>query len=130
MRAVCIAAVLLAVMPFALGNADNPFLRLTVIEKDSNLGVTGRNISRGPIVAYVVFAEHGHSRVVWKSAFSAGESLKPGKIVELGHVPIGPASERVTVVVDYVRLADGTVWGNRTTVEAKELAARYRSILI
>jgi len=112
-------------MPFALGNADSPFFRLTVMEKDSNLGVSGKNTSKSPIVAYVVFAEHGHSRVVWKGAFSAGESLKPGKIIELGHVPIGPASERVTILVDYLRLADGTEWGNSTTEEAKELAARY-----
>jgi hypothetical protein len=109
-----------------LGNNDNPFLRLTVTGTDLNLGVAGKNISGRPIVAYVVFAEHGHSRVVWKSVFSAGESLKPGKIVELGHVPIGSASERVNFFVDYVRRADGTQWGNSTTEEAKELAARYR----
>ncbi len=90
------------------------------------MGASGKNISKSPIVAYVVFAEHGHSRVVWKSVFSAGESLKPGKIVELGHVPIGLASERVTILVDYVRLADGAEWGNSTTEEAKKLAARYQ----
>ena len=57
---------------------------------------------------------------------TAGESLKPGKIVEIGHVPIGSASERVTILVDYVRLADGTEWGNSTTEEAKEVAVRYQ----
>ena len=126
MRSLSLAAVFFAVMPFALGNIDSPFLRITVMGKDSNLRVTGKNISRSPIVAYVVFAEHGHSRVVWKSVFSVGESLKPGKNVELGNVPLGLASERVNFFVDYVRLSDGTERGDSTTEEAKELAARYQ----
>jgi GTP-dependent phosphoenolpyruvate carboxykinase len=126
LRSLSLAAVFLAVMPFALGNIDSPFLHITVMGNDSNLRVTGKNISRSPIVAYVVFAEHGHSRVVWKSVFSVGESLKPGKNVELGNVPLGLASERVNFFVDYVRLADGTEWGDSTTEEAKELAARYQ----
>jgi hypothetical protein len=64
--------------------------------------------------------------------FSVGESLKPEKNVELGNVPLALASKRVNFFVDYVRLADGTEWGDSTTEEAKELgrskgiiAARY-----
>jgi len=125
MRSLSFAAVLLAVLP-AFGTSDSPFFQLAQASKDAKVHVTGKNISRSPIVAYVVLAEHGHWRVVWKGVYSVGDTLGPGKTVDLGDVPTDSTSEHTKLLVDYVRLADGTAWGNATTEEAKEIAARYQ----
>ena len=113
----------------ALGLADagdNPFFRLVRSRAKDKVQLTGTNISRAPIVAYVVVLERAHQRVVWFGVYTDGDKLGVGKSVEVGAVPDGTASEQAKVTVDYIRLADGTSWGNATSDQAKEIAARSR----
>jgi len=48
-----------------------------------------------------------------------------GQTVKLGEIPAGSAADKLNAYVDYVRLADGTTWGNIATDEAKEIAAHF-----
>lgn len=126
MRCLKLAFALFAVLPVAFGSSDSPFFRLAEKSKEAKMHVTGKNISHSPIVAYVVLAERGHSRFVWHGVYTGGDALRPGKTVEVGDAPLSNSSEQLNLVVDYIRLADGTVWGSATTEEAKEIAARYK----
>jgi hypothetical protein len=88
--------------------------------------VSGKNISQSGIVAYVVVAERGQRRIVWNGVYTRGDTLGVGKSVTLGDVPIGSSTDLAKIFVDYVRLADGSAWGDATTDQAKEIAARFQ----
>lgn len=106
------------------GASDSPYFGLKQTTAKDKVQLTGTNISQTPIVAYVVVLERAHQRVVWHGVYTGGDELGAGKTVEVGEVPLG--MEHVEVTVDYVRLSDGTTWGNATSDEAKEIAARFR----
>ena len=44
----------------------------------------------------------------------------------VGDLPASPALGPAKVFVDYVRLADGTTWGDATTDQAKQIAVRFQ----
>lgn len=127
MRHLSVLAVLLSVGVgvFAAANG-NPYLRLEQKSKNGTIHVIGKNTSDGPIVAYVVVFERGNKRVVWHGAYSGADSLATGKTVEVGDVPADSSKIPPTLFVDYVRLANGTTWGDVTSDEAKEIAARFQ----
>jgi hypothetical protein len=119
------AAVLLITAGLSVAN-DSPFFRLKETTRNGTLQVLGTNVSQSPIVAYVVVFERAHQRAVWHGVYTEGDSLRRGKTVRVGAVPEGTYLGRASVTVDYVRLENGTSWGNARTDEAKEIAARFR----
>jgi len=109
------------------GVSDSPFLRLQQqTAENGKVQVTGQNISSGPIVAYVVVfdavVKGAHQHIVWSKA-STGPTIGVGKTVKLGDMPASSDLTQAHVFVDYVRLADGTAWGEAKTDQAKEMAA-------
>jgi hypothetical protein len=88
--------------------------------------VSVKNISQSAIVAYVVVAERGERRIVWPGVYTGGNTLAVGKSITLGDLPIGSSTDQARVFVDYVRLADGSAWGDATTDQAKKIAARFQ----
>jgi len=110
----------------ALSTATSgPFLQVKQTTKNGNVQFIGKNISHQPIVAYVVVAERANHRSVWHGVYSGLDSLPVGQTVKLGEIPAGSVTDKLNAFVDYVRLADGTTWGNVATDEAKEIAARF-----
>jgi hypothetical protein len=108
------------------GASDNPYFRLKQTTTNDKVRFTGTNTSGTPIVAYVVVLERAHQRVVWQGVYTEGDRLGTGKTIEVGEAPAGTGSEQAKVSVDYVRLADGASWGDATSDQAKEIAARFR----
>jgi hypothetical protein len=126
MRFLAVAAALLSVAAGLSGAGENPFFRVEQAAKDGKVQVAGKNISGVPMVAYVVIAERGHQRVVYYGVYTEGDTLGAGKDVMVGEMPAGSAAEQGRITVDYVRLANGTVWGDAETDQAKEIVARFR----
>jgi len=102
---------------------NSPFLRLEHTSKAGKVQFAVKNVSQRPIVAYVVVAESQNHRSVWHGVYTGKDALAAGQTAIVGEVS-GPESQ-VKVIVDYVRLADGTTWGDATTDDAKEIAARF-----
>jgi hypothetical protein len=129
MYALRTAAVLVAaglsVARLSLAN-DSPFFHLKQTTKRGTIQVTGTNTSHTPIVAYVVIFERAHQRTVWHGVYTRGDVLRTGKSVRVGVVPQGTLMGRPSLILDYVRLSDGTSWGNAQTDEAKEIEASFR----
>jgi hypothetical protein len=125
LHAVRAAAVLMSVAAGLIAN-DSPFFRLKETTRNGTLQVLGTNVSRSPIVAYVVVFERTNQRTVWHSVYTGGDTLPAGKRVRVGVVPASSYLGRASVTVDYVRLANGTSWGNASTDEAKQIVARFR----
>jgi hypothetical protein len=124
-HAVRAAAVLVSVAA-GLSAYDSPFFRLKETTRNGTLQVLGTNVSRSPIVAYVVVFERTNQRTVWHGVYTGGDTLAIGKSVRVGVVPAGSYLGRASITVDYVRLLNGTSWGNASTDEAKEIVARFR----
>lgn len=118
-------AALLIVLGLA-GASDSPYFRLKQTTTKDKVQFTGTNIASTPIVAYVVVFERAHQQVVWQGVYTEGDKLGTGKTIEVGAVPVGTALEQAKVSVDYIRLADGTSWGDATSDAAKEIAARFQ----
>ena len=125
MRSLAFSLFSFVIMSAAYASPGDSLLRLAEVQKGPDVNVTGTNTSRNPVVAYVVVEESGHSRVVWKAVYTNGDSLKPGKTTVLGNVPKTSKAD-LKLVVDYVRLADGTTWGTASTDEAKEISVRFQ----
>jgi hypothetical protein len=129
MRSILFAVLLLSALPVAFGTTDSPLFSVKQESNNSVIHLTGTNMAQSPVLAYVVVAEIGRSRKTWKtwkSVCNTGEELKPGMSIEIGTMNTDTASGNANVVVDSVRLADGTKWGPATTKEAKEIGARFK----
>ena len=108
-------------------NNCKAFITATETDRGSTTSIRARNVSRQPIVAYVVrntpstksdtksYSLHG--------VFTDGDSLHPNQVMQLGTVPRRYVNGLLKV--DYVRLADGTSCGAATTQDAKQVAARF-----
>lgn len=83
-----------------------------------------KNVSKKPIVAYVVVVEIPNHSSVFHGVYTGKDALAVGKTAALGEVAV-PIHE-VRAFIDYVRLADGTTWGGATTDDAKEISARFQ----
>jgi hypothetical protein len=107
--------------------ADSPPVELTRRTENGQLYLRARNASGKPIIAYVIAikSDGGASTHVEYGVYTNGDSLAPGGTVDVGPVKIQANAVPPVVVLDYVRLADGSSWGERSTAQAKEIAARF-----
>jgi hypothetical protein len=105
--------------------SDSPYFSLKQSTDKGKLQVIGTNVSRASIVAYVVLVERADQRIVWQGVYTGGDTLAPGKTIEVGEAPV-ISTEQANLTVDDVRLADGTTWGKAITEQAKEVAARFQ----
>ena len=126
MRSLRIAAVLLAIVAQPLVASDSPFLHIQQRTQHGQLHLVGKNIAQSPIVAYVVVAARDANQTVFTGVYTAGDSLAAKKSVDMGTMPAGSDQTPARISVDFIRLADGTMWGAATTDQAKEIAARFR----
>jgi hypothetical protein len=128
-----IASLTLALLSMTLGlsaasvpeSGANPYIKLTQVAKDGALHVTIKNISHKPVLAYVVAVEDGSGSTTHHDFFTGRSAFAPGKTVELVFALPSPSSAP-KVVLDYVRLADKTSWGNPATDDGKAVAASFQ----
>ena len=103
------------------------FLTASETNHGSTTAIKARNVSRQPIVAYVVTntpSGKGDTKSYsLHSVFTDGDSLHSRQAMELGTVPKRQVNGLLKV--DYVRLADGTSCGPASTQDAKQVAARF-----
>jgi hypothetical protein len=127
MRRLMLVVVLISVAAKLPGAGPSPFFLLAETVKNGSIHITGKNISGKAIVAYVVVADSAHQRTVWHGVYTEGDTLRTGAKITVGDIPVGPSSAQVNVVVDYVRLADGTTWGDAATDQSRDISARYQT---
>jgi hypothetical protein len=125
-----IAACLFALASL-LSGADSPYLKLNQTTRDGVIHLAAENISGKPIVAYVVAIEHnkesgGQATTVHYGVYSGKDQFAAGATVRVADSETRLISGELKVFVDYVRLADGTVWGDPMTEQGKEVAARFK----
>ncbi len=108
--------------------ADSPYLKLNRATTGGQIEVAVENISGKPVVAYVVAVQHsnGQSSTVSYGVYTDGDHLAPGALIGVAKVDSRSVSGELTAYVDYVRLADGTSWGDTVTEQGKLVAARFR----
>jgi len=119
--------VTLASMCF-LNGAESPYLKLNQTTKDGVIQIAAKNVSGKPIVAYVVVVQQGkgQSTTVHHGVYSGKDQFAVGQTVQVAKLETRLMSGDLKVFVDYVRLADGTVWGDPVTEQGKEVAARFK----
>jgi hypothetical protein len=123
MRSFLIPSVLCVAISVS-ASPNSPFLRLEQTNKSGKVQLTVKNISQKPIVAYVVVVESPNHRSVLHGVYTGKDALAVGQSAAVGEVaaPI----DQVKGFIDYVRLADGTTWGEAATEDAKEISARFQ----
>ena len=122
MRSFLIALLLLA----AIGGPAapiSPFLRLEQTSRAGKVQVSIKNISQEPIVAYVVVVNSPSHRSVFHGVYTGKDSLGVGEKASVGEV--AAPMDQMSTSIDYVRLADGTTWGDAATEDAREISARF-----
>lgn len=123
MRSFLIALVLfVAKSPSAAPNS--PFLRLQETDENGKVQFGVKNISEKPVIAYVVVVESPNYRSVFHGVYTGKDALGVGQTATMGEV--AASVDQVKAFVDYLRLADGTTWGDAATDDAKEISARFR----
>jgi hypothetical protein len=126
MKFLALAAFLLMTVG-AVENKDCPFLHLKEkTSKDGKIHLFAKNTANQPILAYIVLGVRNGQQSVWKGIYTNGSMLKAGSSVEVGEVPGVAGTTMTKLVVDFVRLGDGTSWGEVSTEEAKEAVARFQ----
>src|SRR5260370_36137222 len=103
---------------------NNPYGPLTQTAKDGTLRVSAKNISRKPILAYVVAFENGGQATTHHDSSTGRDAFGPGKTIDIVFA-VSP-STTPNVFVDYVRLSDRSSWGNAITDDAKDVAASFQ----
>jgi hypothetical protein len=126
MKSLALAVLSLTVAAGLPAANNSPLFRLAQATKNGKVQVTGRNVAKAPLVAYVVVAEHGYQRVVWNAVYTGQDKLNAGQKIMVGDIPADAASGGVKVFVDYVRLADGTTWGEAQTEQARTVISRFQ----
>jgi hypothetical protein len=58
--------------------------------------------------------------------YSGKDQLAAGETVQVAKLETRLISGKLKVFVDYIRLADGTVWGDPVTEQGKEVATRFK----
>jgi len=107
------------------GRDETGPIRLTQVIKDGTLRISAKNISRQPILAYVIAMENGAQAETHHDFFTGRDVFAPGKKVELVFA-ISSTAGAPRVFVDYVRLADNSNWGNRITDDGKDVSASFQ----
>jgi hypothetical protein len=123
MRSCLIASVLFVAVGVSAA-PNSPFLRLEQTNKAGKVQLAVKNVSQKPIVAYVVVVESPNHRSVLHGVYTGKDALAAGQSARVGEVD-APMNQ-VKASVDYVRLADGTIWGDGATDDAKEISARFQ----
>jgi hypothetical protein len=120
-------SICLAVVASMLFASDSPFLKLNRTSSNGEIQFAAQNISGKPVVAYVVAVQHssGQSSTVSYGVYTGEDRLAAGASVDVAKLDARALSGEVTAFVDYVRLADGTNWGDPVTEQGKEVAARF-----
>jgi len=85
------------------------------------------NTSSKPIVAYVLAnaetrSGDGTPATTFSGVFTGKDALAPRRSFDVGKIDSRPKS----ILVDYVRFADGSTCGSVTTQQAKDIVARFR----
>ena len=106
------------------GAGANPYIKLTQVIKDGTLRISAKNISRKPIVAYVVAVEDGTQSKTHHDFYTGRDAFGPGKTIEL--VFAVQSSSMPKVFVDYVRLSDNSIWGSQVTEDGRDVAASFQ----
>jgi hypothetical protein len=96
---------------------DNPYLKLTSLSKAEGVYIAAQNVSGKSIVAYVVMVEYPKQggadlRATYEGVYTNGDVFAANTSIEVASLPVKRA-DAPQLVVDYVRLADGTTWGRR-----------------
>ncbi|MGA9040379.1 MAG: hypothetical protein WB421_07580 [Terriglobales bacterium] len=123
MRSFLIASVLLVATSVSAA-PNSPFLRLEQTNKSGKVQLAVKNVSQKPVVAYVVVVESPDHRSVFHGVYTGKDALAAGQSAAVGEV--AALNDQVRAFVDYVRLADGTTWGDAATDDAKEISARFQ----
>jgi hypothetical protein len=123
MRSFLIASVLLVAINVSAA-PNSPFLRLEQTNKSGRVQLAVKNISQKPVVAYVVVVESPDHRSVFHGVYTGKDALAAGRSAGVGEV--AAHKDQVRAFVDYVRLADGTTWGDAATDDAKEISVRFQ----
>lgn len=129
MRTVLLTAVFLGVSLGApkvdlSGTDANPYVKLTQVVKDGTLRITAKNISKKPIVAYVVAVADGGAAMTHHDYYTGRDSFAPGKTIELVFA-LRSASSTPKAFVDYVRLSDKSTAGSAVTDDGRDVAASF-----
>jgi len=106
------------------GTDTNPFVKLGHEMKDGTVRITLKNISKKPIVAFVVALDDGTQATTHHKYYGGRNLFEPGKTVELVFA-VQSASSTPRVFLDYVRLTDSSTWGNAVTDAGKDVAASF-----
>jgi hypothetical protein len=123
MRSFLIASILLVATGVSAA-PSSPFLRLEQTNKSGKVQLAVKNVSQKPVVAYVVVVESPDHRSVFHGVYAGKDALAAGQSAAVGEV--AAHKDQVRASVDYVRLADGTTWGDAATDDAKEISARFQ----
>lgn len=108
---------------------ENPYIRFIQSPRSGKFRLQVKNTGNTPVVAFVcVLAfqpEPGNTKTTtYKSIYTESKSLGPGKMAEVAvhdkAIPVG------AIQVDYIRLADGTEWGERKTEAGRATAAQFQ----
>jgi hypothetical protein len=126
MKSLVLAVALLTATAGLPAANRNPFFRIAQLTKNGKVRVTGINTARKSIVAYVVVAERQHKRVVWNGIYTGQDRLGAGEKITFDAIPVDSNPRELKVFVDYVRLADGTAWGEAQTDEARTAISRFQ----
>jgi hypothetical protein len=130
MRIVLLTAALLSVSLGAprvelSGTDSNPYIRVTQVIKNGALRVAAKNISKKPILAYVLAVENDGHATTHHDYFTGRDAFAPGKTIELVFA-LQSTSGTPKVFVDYVRLSDASTSGTLVTDDAKDVAASFK----
>ena len=124
-----VAASLIA-LAMVLPGAESPYLKVHQKAEDGIIHLSAENVSDKPIVAYVVAVERktdsGKATIVHSGVYTGEDQFAAQGTVSLGTLDTRSSSAAPSVIVDYVRLSDGTVWGDAVTEQGKEVAARFK----
>jgi hypothetical protein len=123
MRSFLIASMLLVATGVSAA-PNSPFLRLEQTNKSGKVQLAVKNVSQKSVVAYVVVVESPDHRSVFHGVYTGKDALAAGQSAAVGEV--AAHKDQVRAFVDYVRLADGTTWGDAATDDAKEVSARFQ----
>jgi hypothetical protein len=116
---------MLAPLLMAFAADDSPYLKLTSHSKAEGVSISAQNVSGKAIVAYVILADYPkqHSTATYRGVYTEGDVFPANTSIDVATLPV-KSTDAPQLIVDYVRLADGTTWGPATSAEAKALTAK------
>lgn len=118
---------LFGVRASARTTACSTFIKTSESNRGGQTIIRARNVSKKPIVAYVVTnhpaVANDYKSYTFRGVFTDGDSLHPRQVMPLG--TISRRARNGLLQVDYVRLMDGSTCGEAVTPEAQEVMTRF-----